>query len=869
MNKLAISIAITSVLGLSACDDKSLKDVQQESVEAQQEIKELSTRLRVVWDPANGNVSAPTDLLFSGTSDFTLEMPGEVAAKAAGDAVDFTNPSNILGALDGWGTQNPFVVSIEADDESVAIDATTINGTSVVLYKVVSYPDFRDADCADTSKATLMCKAVSKLNYNEDYIASTSGNSIVIVPLKPLTAQTSYALTLTKGIKDTNGNSLMPSSTYGSVEQDITTTPLVLPSLADSELNATQAGIRTLQTLVNSFESVLARDLDADRDDIVYTQVFTTQSAGVAGTDPLQITKLLSAKEFATRPLATILTSEGYNVAEAFAGAGQTLTPIATALYSSADVYSGAIPVPYYLDTPETGDPLTGRWEAACDSGIVLAAATDAQKAAGTVGDSNDTCVALGLADLGLDTQRHLTKYNPLPKTKSTKIIDVQATLPNVAAANSFRDLISGGQYPDIEKPEAGWPVVIIQHGITSKKEDMLATTGWLSANGYATVAIDHPLHGERSIPVGDGTFISATSSLTDPSDDTSAPVYPGNAATTYLNLSSLLTARDNLRQSAADILQLRLAINVLYDVTSGDVSVDPANVYFMGHSLGALTGVNAVAVANTPISADTVADSTIEDETVRATTAEATATALNNLYKIKAAVFANPGASVANFLVESGSFGPLVKASVIFGLGNELTDLATAELAGCGFTATAAPTSAELICAYTALEAEGTYTAAINSAISQFAFAAQGALEAGDPSNYTQLLKTLGTPVLVYEIAGDGTSDNLPDQTIPNSLSTDPLKGIAGTTGLANQLGLSQIVGSIDDTEATSGIVRFTSGSHSTFADPTDDADTDATVHTEMQTIMYQFFNSDGKTYSPTAGKCVVKDVNDASCSE
>jgi Pla-1/cef family extracellular lipase len=860
MNKLAISIAITSVLGLSACDDKSLEDVQQESVEAQQEIKELSTRLRVVWDPANGNVSAPTDLLFSGTSDFTLEMPGEVAAKAAGDAVDFTDPSNILGALDGWGTQNPFVVSIEADDESVAIDATTIDGTSVVLYEVISYPDFRDTECSDTSKATLLCKGVSQLTYGVDYIASTSGNSIVILPVKPLTAQTSYALTLTKGIKDTNGNSLMPSSTYGSVEQDITTTPLVLPSLTDSELNETQAGIRTLQTLINNFETVLANDLSADKDEIVYTQVFTTQSAGVAGTDPLQVTKLLSAKEFATNPLGTILEFEGYNVAQAFAGAGQTLTATATALYSSADVYGGAIVVPYYLETPETGDPLTGRWEAACDSGIVLGAATDAQKAAGTVGDYNETCVALGLADLGLDTQRHLTKYNPLPKTKSTETIDLQATLPNVAAANSFRDLISGGTYPDIAKPDAGWPVVIIQHGITSKKEDMLATTGWLSVMGYATVAIDHPLHGERGFTVVDGdttTVINTSSSV------------EGGAATTYLNLSSLLTARDNLRQSAADILQLRLAINALFDVTSGEVSVDPTNVYFMGHSLGGLTGVNAVAIANTPVTADTVADSTIEDEVVRDATAEATATKLNNLYSIKAAVFANPGSSVANFLVESGSFGPLVKASVIFGLGNELTDLATAKLPDCGFTATAAPTSAELICAYTALEDEGIYTTAINSAVSQFAFAAQAALEAGDPSNYTQLLKLYDTPVLVYEVAGDGTDANLPDQTIPNSISTDPFKGIAGTTGLANQLGLSSIIGSIDGTEATSGIVRFTSGSHSTFADPSDDADTDATVHTEMQTIMYQFFNSDGKTYSPTAGKCVVQNVLDESCTE
>lgn len=887
MKKLAISIAITSLLGLSACDDTTLEDVQQESVNLKQQIaaqaaENAAPRLSVVWDPANGNVSAPTDLLFSGTSDFTLEMPGETASKAAGEDVDFTNVSNVLGALDGWGTQNPFMVPIESADPSVEIDPTSVNGTSVVLYEVITYPDFRDAECTDTSKATLICKGVSKLTFGVDYIATVSGNNVVVIPVKPFKAQTSYAVTLTKDIKDTNGRDLKPSSTYGTVEADITTTPLVLPSLTASELNAKQAGIRTLQTLVNNFEGVLARDLEVDKGNVVHTQVFTTQSAGVAGTDPLQVTKLINAKVFAATAavseaaVATVITSKGYNVAQAFAASGQTLDAGATALYSTADVYTATIEVPYYLETPETGDALKGRWEAACDSGIVLGAATDAQKAAGTVGDYNDTCLALGLADLGLDTQRHLTKYNPLPKTKSTEEINVQVTLPNPDAAVYVGSSIS--------KPEAGWPIVIIQHGITSRKEEMLATTGWLSAMGYATVAIDHPLHGERGFEIedenGDVTVINTSSSV------------EGGTATTYLNLSSLLTARDNLRQSVADILKLRLDLKGFTDGVTPNL-LDATNVYYMGHSLGAITGVNAVAIANTPVSAATVADSSIEDEDVRNATAEATANALNNLYKIKSAVFANPGSSIANFLVESGSFGPLVKASVVYGLGNELTNALKANIADistvvatnlargadassycadvyASVSASETPAQSDaLICAFDELinTATAAEKAGVAAAVSQFAFAAQAALESGDPSNYSQLLKALQTPVLVYEVAGDGTDANLPDQTIPNSISSDPFKGSAGTTGLANQLGLAAVTGSVNLETATSGIVRFTSGSHSTFANPADTADTGATVHTEMQTIMYKFFKSDGKTISITAGKCVVKDVVDESC--
>lgn len=896
MNKLAISIAISSVLGLTACDDTTLEDVQQnpETIAAKAAndaaaLAKATPRVSVVWNPSSGELSVPNDLLLSGTIDGTLEMPDETAAKGAGEPVDFGNPSAALGALDGWGLQNPISIALNYADEGLSIDPTSIlSSDAVAVYQVEKFPSQTDPDCASTEYSGLICKGLTQLTFGVDYVTSLSGGNVVVVPVKPLKAGSSYAVALTTAIKDNNGNALMPSSTYASVEQDITTTPLVLPSLTDDQLNSTQAGIRLLQTMTNNFENTLAQAFGADKEAIIYTQVFTTQSAGVAGTDPLQVTKLLNAKAFAAMQgadptsIVTNITFSGATVTQALQSKGFTLDANAQGLYNTANIYSASIDVPYYLETTETGDPLSGRWEAACDSGAILQSLTSDQLAAGTPGANHATCSAIGLADLGFDTQRHLTKFNPLPKVKSVQEVNVQVTLPNVAAANGFRAAISGGMLPDIEKPAAGWPVVMVQHGITSTKEEMLATTGWLSAMGYATAAIDHPLHGERGFEVvdGDTTTVINTSSAVE-----------GGVATTYFNLASLLTSRDNVRQSVADGLKLRLALNAFYEGAS--VAIDTSNVYYMGHSLGAISGVNLVTVANTPVSASAVIDSTIEDEAVRNATAEATAAAVNNMYKIKAAVFANPGSSIANFLIESGSFGPLVKASVVYGLGNDLSAAVQANIddiqtvlganlakgdAASTFCASAyaavaaaqAPSQSDvLICAFdefmdNATDAE---KAAVSAAVSQFAFAAQALLEAGDPSNYSQLLKSLQTPVLIYEVSGDGTADNLPDQTIPNSISTDPLKGIAGSTGLANQLGLPQIVGSIDTAEATSGIVRFTSGSHSTFANPNDTADTNATVHTEMQSIMYQFFNSDGKKYSPAAGKCVVKDVNDDAC--
>src|SRR3546814_5166859 len=44
--------------------------------------------------------------------------------------------------------------------------------------------------------------------------------------------------------------------------------------------------------------------------------------------------------------------------------------------------------------------------------------------------------------------------------------------------------------------PADGWPVVIFQHGITGNRTQMIAIAPALAAAGFATVAIDLPLHG-------------------------------------------------------------------------------------------------------------------------------------------------------------------------------------------------------------------------------------------------------------------------------------------------------------------------------------------------------------------------------------
>lgn len=854
MKKIALSLAISSVLGLTACDDTTLEDIRQDSAAQEEQLKAAVTQLSVSFDPGAGVVNLPDNILFAGTSDFTLETPAETDAKAAGETPDWGNPEAAIGATDGWGTQNAFSIALDAD-AGIALDPTSfvndVNGDAVAIYEVKVFPDLGDADCADTSKALHMCKGVAKLTFGVDYVLNYSGNNILVVPLKPFSAGKTYAVTLTTDIKDTAGNSLQPSSTYSSVTLDINTLPIVDPSIPNDELNATQASTRSLQSIYNSYENVISGDFDVSADKIIHTQVFTAQSAGVPGTDPLQVTKLLNASAFAAMAaadpasVAVPMVSQGFTVAQALASQGLIPADPTNSnfiLYNAANVYGAQIQVPYYLENAE-GNPLTGRWEAACDNGVALASLSQEQLAAlaANAGENHATCASLGLADFGIDTDRHITKYNPLPKTKSIETLDVQITLPNIDNANLVR--ASFGLEAITEKPAAGWPVVMMQHGITSKKEDMLAVTGILSAMGFATVAIDHPMHGSRGFTLEDGTVVNA--STVDP--------------THYLNLASLLTARDNLRQSVADGLKLRLSLNAMVDATQTLVDgsapvqyvVDPTNVYYLGHSLGAITGTSLTAVANTPVS-----EALVPDATQRAL--------IEGSYRIKAAMLANPGGSIANFLVESPSFGPLVKATVIAGLGNQATEELTSFidptlfagnetcLAAFGDTGVVDQNTA-LVCAYGVFEAQASAEAqaAAASGISSFAFAAQQVIEAGDPTNYAGLLSALQTPVLMIEMVGDTESGgmNPSDLVIPNSVATNP---IAGTEGLANLLGLPAITASTPSATPQSGLIRYTKGAHSTLLTPSTTLPEPyptlySNLYLDMQLTMSTFFATNG----------------------
>ena len=248
------------------------------------------------------------------------------------------------------------------------------------------------------------------------------------------------------------------------------------------------------------------------------------------------------------------------SIDDAFTALGETLRPLGMAVQATgattqavglglpgfSDIYAGALAIPYYLNKDQ---PLSGYWQTV-NSGAV-------------------------------------TRYNPLPAATATLQIPVLMTVPNAQSGRS--------------KPASGWPVVIFQHGITRNRTDLFTLADALAFEGYAAVAIDLPLHG-----VTDSTNpfylrgLERTFDLDVINNASSAAGPDGQIDTSgshFINLRSLLTTRDNVREAAQDLRQLTATLPRVDLNGDGAPDLDASRIHFVGHSLGGITGATFLGI--------------------------------------------------------------------------------------------------------------------------------------------------------------------------------------------------------------------------------------------------------------------------------
>ncbi|MEM9532742.1 MAG: lipase [Pseudomonadota bacterium] len=493
--------------------------------------------ITAVFDAAGGDVPLPNNLLFSGTTDLTLNIP----------IADPTNPAAgpllALNALDGWGTVTPWAAAFTG-----TLDVSSVlAGQSVRLFEV-----------SLNQPAGVVTGIVEELTPGVDYVTTVAAGSpdrqsILIVPIRPLKEITTYMAVITTAVTDAVGNNATPDQTYFIAQR---TDPLLDDNGASTDPlidNATAQALEPLRQLTNAQEVALA-SIGIPSEDVVVSWVATTQS----------ITPVLSAVRSTISAQPSLFGFSGLNTS-------------VLGLPGIADIYVGVLDVPYYLDAPSASDPtapLTTNWEA--EPGAYVPP-FDA---------------------LGLDpTSTNVTFLNPIPVVKSVQTIPVLATLPNAGSGQT--------------RPASGWPVVIYQHGITRNRADALAVADGLSQAGFAVLSIDQPLHGV--VPDGSifdqlyventpfGSFSDERTFDVDFLDNaTGAPGPDGqidSSGASFINLTSLLTTRDNNRQAQADLSVLAVSIGTMDLDRDGQPDLDASQVRFLGQSLGSIQGIPFLAV--------------------------------------------------------------------------------------------------------------------------------------------------------------------------------------------------------------------------------------------------------------------------------
>ena len=280
---------------------------------------------------------------------------------------------------------------------------------------------------------------------------------------------------------------------------------------------------------------------------------------------------------------------------------GKTPKDVNPALPANADIYIGTLKVPYYLaqKTDATlANPtptLNTYWKADATKPAL------SEKFLGKV-----PCGAYATAATLPDGQTATPSAStticfPSPVKQSDQTIPVLVTVPKTA------------------KPAGGWPVVVFQHGITRNRSDMLAVAPALAQAGFVTIAIDLPLHGvsaDTANPTNpmnllyknqafSGTPAAAlvtgerTFDVDFINNSTGAAGPDGTAdssGTHFINLASVITSRDNLRQGAADIIVLAKSLANL-DIDGGGADIDLTKVRFVSQSLGSIVGTVALGI--------------------------------------------------------------------------------------------------------------------------------------------------------------------------------------------------------------------------------------------------------------------------------
>jgi hypothetical protein len=511
---IAPAFAALAGIALSGCEATKDGEVPFPAPDTDTTFKALffsTTDLGVPFQPW------PSDLLFSGTTDGTVNIPASLAGQPFGALL-----GSAVNTLDGFST-----TAYTSTSFSEPIDPATVTASTVRVIELNMVAPNTPSSTAPVSRV---------LAFGTDFKAEVSpdndsaGKILRITPLKPYRYSKGaqgygYLFVVTNGLKSTNGESAVPDDLYAA-------------SKATPSCSALPAGTAQGICAVVKWQLNVAGAVGMNPADVVLSWNYTTQSVD----DTFEaLTATVGPQTIAVQ-----------------------LVPGARSPLGAADLFVGTLQVPYYSKVPANPNDnsiLSSFWVAGTPPPPALF--------------PNATAPYF------------LTRYNPVPVAQGgLRTIPVIGSVPNQAATGCT-------------KPAAGWPVVIVMHGLQRNRTDALALSDAYASKCYVVAAIDQALHGitDTSNPfyqaANERTFnvdlINNTTNRPGPDGIIDPSGIHGLAAF----ISNPLVARDSLRQSEVDLGVFARSIAARLDVNGDAVQdADPNRIHFSGLSLGAIVGI-------------------------------------------------------------------------------------------------------------------------------------------------------------------------------------------------------------------------------------------------------------------------------------
>jgi len=549
----------------------------------------------VEFDPLNAVIPFPNNLVVSPVTG-KVSIPPSACETPLAKATR----EGVLNKLDGFGT---FEVPITATTSEMP-DAATL-ATSAHLYKRLPTPSTTEIPIATFVSVSL------RFDPADCTAAPAQIPELVVVPKVPLDPNSTYTLAIVDGLNTADSKPFKASFVWGLTRQS--EDPV---TLADGCDPTTYSGCVVLANHTPIPEPT--SDSPADPNLAQLVGIDTLWKAHAAALAFLDTTGVVTANR------ANLLVATDFNTQTTTKPLDPTVAGSPASKISSGHLVGmKSVPHAFGLDCDATASG-TG-----CATFLGANGIPCGSLPCDYVGDILGGAMGDGSNFYQTKLPNSFAPTMPIPGAWDDPINPTSQGGWQVtgSAPAGFLEVIAA--IPNAAKIPGPWPVVVYQHGLTRRKEDVLALVAQLNRLGFAVVAIDLQLHGSRAIPISNdalsgcaGTCYNGATNTGTACDTVTAcspgltcvngigdPVDPPDNPQCYSPAISanLDATRDSIRQSVLDQMILYKAVEACGASScastnnSSVFSVQPDHIVYLGHSLGSFVGAITNSMATDP----------------------------------------------------------------------------------------------------------------------------------------------------------------------------------------------------------------------------------------------------------------------------